>query len=159
MVGSLRILLLALMPTAYMENLLKYNIVVADDDSDDHFFLEEAMRASNIQSNLISVYNGSELLDLLHTRGSYATAPSIKPDLVLLDLNMPVLDGFTALKQIKKNSHLKDIPVYIFTTSRRDADRKACEQLGADDFFSKPSEFGLLQQMVKDIMSKAFKSA
>jgi CheY-like chemotaxis protein len=118
-----------------MENLLKYNIVVADDDADDHFFLEEAMRASNIQGNLIPAYNGSELLDLLHTRGNFATGPSIKPDLVLLDLNMPVLDGFTALKQIKKSDDLKDIPVFIFTTSRRDADRKTCEQLGADEFF------------------------
>ena len=134
-----------------------YNIVIADDDRDDHFFFGEALRSAPIKPRLISVYNGSQLLDLLYTRGQYANEPVSKPNLVLLDLNMPVIDGFTALKQIKKDDRLKDIPVYIFTTSRREADRKACQQLGADEFYSKPSEFTVLEQIVNEIMQKAFR--
>ena len=149
------ILLLDLRTVLFMD-VSNYNIVIADDDADDHFFLEEAMRSAGIRSNLISVYNGSQLLDLLFTRGNYANQSFKKPDLVLLDLNMPVLDGFTALQQIKRDSYLKNIPVYIFTTSRREADRKMCINLGADDFYSKPSEFTVLQKVVQEMMTKAF---
>jgi CheY-like chemotaxis protein len=134
-----------------------YNIVIADDDNDDQFFLKEAIGKIDKSPNLISVFNGAELLDLLYHRGNYSSTLDCKPDLVLLDLNMPVMDGFNALAQIKKDAGLKDIPVYIFTTSKRENDRKVCELLGADDFYSKPSEFAKLQAVVELILGKAFK--
>ena len=134
-----------------------YNIVIADDDNDDQFFVKEAISKIDRTPNLISVFNGCQLLDLLHKRGNYTGTLSGKPDLVLLDLNMPVMDGFNALAQIKKDEVLKDIPVYIFTTSRRENDRKACELLGADDFYSKPSELAKLQSVIREILSKALR--
>jgi CheY-like chemotaxis protein len=137
-------------------NKTHYNIVIADDDSDDQFFLREAISKTEVKPNLYSVFNGSELLDLLNNRGEFRSRLPEKPDLVLLDLNMPVMDGFAALTQIKKDNALKDIPVYIFTTSRRENDITACKLLGADEFYSKPSELTKLQEIVKDIVTKAF---
>ena len=135
-----------------------YNIVIADDDADDQFFLKEAISKVDKTPNLISVFNGLQLLDLLHHRGNYSTTLARKPNLVLLDLNMPVMDGFNALAEIKKDTNLKDIPVYVLTTSRRENDRKTCELLGANEFYSKPSEFAKLQLLARDILNKALSS-
>ena len=130
-----------------------YKIVVADDDCDDQFFLVEAFKKSGEEHQIEAVSNGAQLMELLLKEGAYKDK-EYKPDLILLDLNMPVMDGFTALSRIKKNKQLKDIPVFILTTSRRENDKTTCNLLGADDFFSKPSEIKMLHGLVKDILFK-----
>jgi CheY-like chemotaxis protein len=132
----------------------KLKIVIADDDADDQFFLIEAIKKNQQQHSLHSVFDGSQLLDLLHGRGKYKDAAQ-RPDLILLDLNMPVVDGFAALSQIKKNEALKDIKVFILSTSRRENDKTACKLLGADEFYSKPMQLESLKMIVQDILDKA----
>jgi CheY-like chemotaxis protein len=126
-----------------------FNIIVADDDSDDQYFLTEAIK-KNSHHRITSVYNGAQLMDLLLDNEKNTE----QPDLILLDLNMPVMDGFAALSRIKKNAKLKHIPVFVLTTSRRENDKTTCRLLGADEFFSKPSELTMLNGLVEDILGK-----
>jgi CheY-like chemotaxis protein len=123
------------------------SIVIADDDLDDHYFLTQAIKQVNIQYNCTSVYNGLELMDLLLKKGAV-------PDLIILDLNMPLLDGFGALEQIRANKKLKDIPIYILSTTHFEYDINKSKELGANDFYSKPYHYDKLKDIVDDIFSK-----
>ncbi|MGA2225788.1 MAG: response regulator, partial [Syntrophobacteraceae bacterium] len=88
------------------------------------------------------VGDGQELLDYLYNEGDFADPEkSPRPDLILLDLNMPRIDGREALARIKSDSQLKNIPVLILTTSREERDIALSKHAGASSFLSKPEEF------------------
>jgi CheY-like chemotaxis protein len=130
------------------------NVLIADDDSDDQSLIQEAFRNCFAGTNLHSVYNGRELLDYLTKKAEINTLTFAIPDVIILDLNMPIMDGVSALKKIKGIESLKEIPVYILTTSKNDFDRMICKQLGAVDFYTKPSDFSGLQETIKQIFLK-----
>lgn len=113
-----------------------------DDDQDDtEFFFAAAMEASG-NVNVEIFFDSSKALKILRTL-------SVLPDAVFLDLNMPVLDGFNFLKELKKNADLKSLPVIILsTTSHPDAIR-TCKMLGAAGFITKPSDFYNLVDILK----------
>jgi CheY-like chemotaxis protein len=124
-------------------------ILMADDDEDDRQMAKEALEESRLRNELRCVENGEELLDYLHQRGAYAdpiTAP--RPGLILLDLNMPKLDGREALKAIKADPELRQIPVVILTTSKTEEDIFRSYDLGASSFISKPVTFDGLVQVI-----------
>src|SRR6476660_2727128 len=91
-------------------------IVIADDDADDREFVMKALKEANIIHKLFEVVDGFQLVQLLENRGKNDLSDK-EPDLVFLDLNMPKVDGFKALQHIKKSLNLKNIPVYILSTS------------------------------------------
>lgn len=95
-------------------------ILVADDDEDDRFLMEEALEEKDFRA-VYFVEDGEELMDYLYHRGQYSSlSSSPRPNLILLDLNMPRKDGREALKEIKADHKLHRIPVVVMTTSKAD---------------------------------------
>ena len=124
---------------------------MADDDEDDCLLVESAFQEMDVEYDLRFVGDGEELLDYLYNRGDFAdTEKSPRPDLILLDLNMPLIDGREALTRIKSDPQLKNIPVLILTTSREERDIALTRQAGASSFLSKPERF----QDLTDMLSK-----
>src|SRR4051812_23370629 len=99
-------------------------ILIADDDLEDQELLRRAFKDSKIPLNIVPVYDGIQLLDYLYRRYDFRHIKT-PPDMVILDLNMPLMDGFEALRIIKGHPKLKHIPVYVITTSRFESDKKA----------------------------------
>lgn len=124
-------------------------ILMADDDDDDYVLTEKALKESKLLNTLIRVRDGEELLDYLLKRGSYADTPTVRPGVILLDLNMPRKDGREALREIKSNDVLKDIPVVVFTTSKAEEDIYKSYQLGVNSFITKPVTFENLIAVMK----------
>ncbi|MDN5275413.1 MAG: response regulator [Candidatus Saccharibacteria bacterium] len=116
-------------------------ILMADDDDDDYVLTEKALRESKLLNTLIRVQDGEELLDYLNAEGSYAGQQTLRPGVILLDLNMPRKDGREALKDIKSNENLRDIPVVVFTTSKAEEDIYRSYKLGVNSFITKPVTF------------------
>lgn len=123
-------------------------ILMADDDDDDYLLTKKALEESKLLNTLIRVKDGEELLDYLNERGEY-TSGTQRPGVILLDLNMPRKDGREALKEIKSNPDLNDIPVVIFTTSKAEEDVYRSYQLGSNSFITKPVTFESLITVMK----------
>jgi len=125
-------------------------ILICDDDEDDRMLTQQALEDAHISNDLRFVEDGEQLLDYLHQRGEYAgeTGAAPRPGLILLDLNMPKLDGREALQRIKGDPTLVDIPIVILTTSGLDADVIRSYRLGVNSFITKPVTFsGLVDAM------------
>jgi len=124
-------------------------ILMADDDPDDRLLVKDAFGECKSEAGIVDqmrfVDDGEDLLDYLNRRGRYSDpATSPRPDLILLDLNMPRKDGREALREIRATAELKSIPVVIFTTSRAETDIKLVYGLGANSFITKPTAFDAL---------------
>lgn len=132
-----------------IKNALSVTIVIADDDEEDRELTRRALVQSRLANNLAFVEDGEELLEYLSRTGRYAGALSTTaPGLILLDLKMPRLDGFEALRQIKENPALRHIPVVVLTTSGADEDIARTYALGVNSFIQKPVTFaGLVAAM------------
>ena len=125
-------------------------ILICDDDDDDRALTRQALEDAHISNNLRFVEDGEQLLDYLHQRGEYSgeTGAAPRPGLILLDLNMPKMDGREALQRIKEDPTLVDIPIVILTTSGLDLDIIRSYQLGVNSFITKPVTFsGLVDAM------------
>lgn len=124
-------------------------ILMADDDEDDRLMTKEALDETPLGSNLRFVEDGEELLDYLFQRNNYSDPEkALRPDLILLDLNMPKKDGREALKEIKSSPELKNIPVVVLTTSKAEEDIYQTYELGVNSFISKPVTFeGMVETM------------
>ena len=124
-------------------------LLMADDDEDDRMLTHDALEAAKLANDFRFVEDGEELLDYLHQRGKYEDpALSPRPGLILLDLNMPKKDGREALKEIKADPGLRQIPVVILTTSQAEEDVLRTYDLGASSFIIKPVTFdGLVDAM------------
>jgi CheY-like chemotaxis protein len=124
-------------------------MLLAEDDSDDRLLVKDAITECGWPGELRCVEDGEELLDYLRKRGKYtqaAQAPT--PGLVLLDLNMPRMDGREALRAMRADASLRRTPVVVFTTSRADTDIARLYDLGANAFVTKPVQFdGLVRTM------------
>lgn len=128
-------------------------ILMADDDDDDYLLTEKALKKSKLLNKLCRVHDGEELLDYLKGRGQYADGgqPCGRPGVILLDLNMPRKDGREALKEIKSDPELSDIPVVVFTTSKAEEDIYKSYKLGVNSFITKPVTFDNLIQVMQTL--------
>jgi len=127
-------------------------ILMADDDEDDRLLTSEAMEEARLINDLRFVEDGVELLEYLRRQGAYSergAAP--RPGLILLDLNMPRMDGRTALKHIKADPALRRIPVVVLTTSKAEEDILRSYDLGAASFVTKPVTFEALVNLVRTL--------
>jgi CheY-like chemotaxis protein len=131
-------------------------ILMADDDADDRLLTRDAMRESHLGNPFREVQDGQELMDYLRRKGKYATADAPRPGLILLDLNMPRMDGREALELIKKDPDLRSIPVIILTTSKTEEDILRSYGLGANSFITKPVTFDGLVEIVRALDSYWF---
>jgi CheY-like chemotaxis protein len=121
------------------------NILLVDDDEDDQNFFMEAVNEIDNSICLRIANNGVEALAQLN--GMYEL-----PDLIFLDINMPLMNGFECLTQLKKQNRFKTIPVIILSTSNNSAETELARMLGAFFFLYKPSEFSLLKKNVACIV-------
>ena len=125
-------------------------ILIAEDDIDDRMLLKDAFEENKLSNELRFVENGEELLAYLRREGKFAdTAESPYPGLVLLDLNMPRMDGREALKVIKNDPQLKCLPVVVLTTSKAEEDIVRTYNLGVSSFITKPVTFKDLLRVVQ----------
>jgi two-component system, response regulator len=128
-------------------------ILMADDDPDDQQLSREALIESRIHNTLYTVDDGEELLEFLQRSGRYAAAETPRPGVILLDLNMPRMDGRAALAAIKNDPELRQIPVVILTTSKAEEDIFRSYDLGANSFISKPVTFQGLVAVMRNLGS------
>lgn len=126
-------------------------ILLADDDPDDRLMAAEALEESRVVNDLTTVEDGEELLEYLRCTGRYEGRERVKPGLILLDLNMPKMDGREALQQIKSDPELRSIPVVVLTTSRAEEDILRSYDLGVNSFISKPVTFDGLVSIMGEI--------
>ena len=127
-------------------------IVMADDDDDDYLLTRKALKESRLINTLFRVKDGEELLDYLNNRGAYEDKRAYeRPGVILLDLNMPRKDGREALKDIKSDPKLRDIPVVVFTTSKAEEDIFRTYELGVNSFITKPVTFDNLITVMRTL--------
>jgi two-component system, chemotaxis family, response regulator Rcp1 len=124
------------------------DILVVEDNSGDALLIKEVLKSSKIYNSLNIVKDGAEAMDFLHRKGKFTDVPH--PDLILLDLNLPKLDGREVLAEIKSDDKLKHIPVVIMTTSQEEEDIIKSYQLHANCYVTKPIN---LDQFIKVIES------
>lgn len=128
-------------------------IVIADDDLDDCLLMREALEENGLVSGIRFVGDGEELLQYLRRQGRYTESKDVPcPALILLDLNMPRMDGREALVEIKSDTRLRHIPVIVLTTSATDEDIIRSYALGANSFIVKPVTFAALVQVMKSVI-------
>lgn len=121
-------------------SLIRVNtVLIAEDDPDDRVLIRDALEDSRLLSDQYFVEDGEELLEFLRQQGRYSQTP--RPQIILLDLNMPRMDGREALEAIKRDPKLRPIPVIVFTTSRSQEDITHSYDLGANSFITKPSSY------------------
>lgn len=122
-------------------------IVIADDDPDDRFLAKEALDESRLANIIHFVEDGEELISYLRHEGKYKDYVG-QPGIILLDLNMPRKDGREALREIKSDETLRQIPIVVLTTSKSDEDIIRSYRLGVNSFITKPVTFeGLVEVM------------
>ena len=127
-------------------------ILLAEDNPDDVLLTQRAFKKSNILNELVVVRDGEEALNYLFGKGKYKNRDlNIMPELVLLDLKMPKLDGLQVLERIRKNPRTKLLPVVILTTSKEESDVVKSYCLGANSFISKPVDFDQFIDAVKQL--------
>jgi CheY-like chemotaxis protein len=126
-------------------------ILMADDDADDRSLAREALLEGRLANDLRFVDDGEDLLAYLRRQGKYAGGDAPRPGLVLLDLNMPKMDGRTALKEIKNDPDLRQIPVVALTTSKADEDVHRAYDLGVNSYIVKPVTFEALVDILQTL--------
>ena len=126
-------------------------ILVADDDDNDLRMTVAALTQHDADLEVRTVHDGAEALDYLYGREAFNERPAGNPALLLLDLNMPRIDGWAVLRQVKSDPMLRFIPVVVFTSSARDHDVEQCYELGANAYVVKPIDYHEFTRVVRDI--------
>ena len=133
-----------------MKNRRSITILIADDDPEDRMLAEDALKESRLVNDIRFVEDGEELLEYLQHRGKYTEPDSSpRPGMILLDLNMPRMDGREALKIIKTDPELRRIPVVVLTTSQAEQDIYRSYDLGVNSFIIKPVTFESLVNIMR----------
>lgn len=121
-------------------------ILIADDDPDDQLFIRNAFQRNDFAGTIECVEDGNKLIEYLHQQAR------LRPNLILLDLNMPFKDGYKALEEIKEDPVLSHIPVAVLTSSSRYEDEPKCYRLGCQKFFRKPLTLHEYDKLAADIL-------
>jgi two-component system, response regulator len=127
-------------------------ILMVDDDKDDQMLVEKALREKGVTNPVIFLSDGEAMLDYLKRKGKFSgPEASDRPCFILLDLNMPRMDGRKALLFLKSDPELKKIPVLVLSTSNAEEDIVRSYNLGANSFLIKPSDFTGLLSMAESL--------
>lgn len=122
-------------------------ILLVDDSDDDIFLVREAFKDSGVAHRLDAISDGEEALSFLREDGN-------RPDVVLLDINMPRFSGFDVLEWVQSDPRLRDIPVVMLTTSDQPDDIRRATEGGARDYFRKPVEFSGLRELACSVLDR-----
>ncbi len=130
-----------------MENLTVVDVLLVEDDPGDVLLIREAFEYNKVHNALHVAADGVEALDFLHRRNGHESAP--RPDLVLLDLNLPRKDGREVLEEVKADMDLRTIPIVVLTTSEAEEDILRSYDLHANAYVTKPVDFDRFIEVVR----------
>lgn len=146
--------------SSLMSNYLTPILLVVEDSDEDFFTFERIMKRNcTLPISVLRCEDGEEALDFLYKRGSYSDDVAIqRPDLVILDLNLPGTDGREVLAQIKQDENLKTIPVVVFTTSSNPKDVEFCYRHYANSYVLKPMNVDRMKELLPMLMDYWFET-
>ena len=126
-------------------------ILLAEDNLDHAELIIDSLREFNIANEVVHVTNGEDVLAYLHHEPPFDLSTICNPDLILLDLKMPRLDGVSTLREIRANEEFRSIPVIMVSTSSIEKEINTCFQLGANSYITKPLQFEDFTRKIKDL--------
>jgi len=126
-------------------------ILLVEDDPGHARLIEKNLRRSNVANGIIKASHGQQAIDYLFSEGQYAGSKRASPLLVLLDLNMPVLDGYQVLKRMKADERTRRIPVIILTTTDDTREVSRCYDLGCSVYVTKPVDYDQFTEAIRKI--------
>ena len=134
-----------------MTNVKNMKILVIEDDPGHSRLIEKNLRRANVRNDIIKMEDGKKALDYLFSEGEYDGVENTENLLVLLDLNLPVIDGFQVLERMKSDDATKHIPVVILTTSDSPRDISRCYELGCTVYLTKPVVYGNFAEAIQKL--------
>lgn len=126
-------------------------VLLVEDNENDELLTLRAFRKNNFKNAIVVARDGVEALDYLHGTGAHAANPPRLPELVLLDLKLPRVDGLDVLKSIRAHQRTAILPVVVLTSSKQDEDIIRSYELGANSYVRKPVEFEAFFEAVKSM--------
>jgi CheY-like chemotaxis protein len=126
----------------------KRSILWVDDDPDDLYLMRQVLSTSDYDFFVKEAHNGKEAIEYLKSFDDKSSLPC----LIILDMNMPIMDGRETLKQIKEDDTLKDVPVVVFTTSKSEMDKAYCKRFGTE-MITKPITYKSLEEIINRLLS------
>ena len=130
----------------------KKTILLVEDNTDDEVLTIHALKESNVPNEVVVAHDGVEALDYLFGKGSYSSRDaSVMPDLILLDLKLPWINGMEVLQRIRADERTKLLPVVILTSSREERDLTRGYNLGANSYIRKPVDFVQFRKAVQHL--------
>jgi len=134
-----------------MHDIHDVTILLVEDDPGHMRLIEKNLRRANIKNEIAFATNGQEALDYLFCEGEYAGKQSLSHPLVLLDLNLPVLDGYRVLERMKTDERTKRIPVIILTTTDDPREVVRCYELGCNVYITKPVDYEQFSEAMRKL--------
>ncbi|MFB2936873.1 response regulator [Aerosakkonemataceae cyanobacterium BLCC-F154] len=135
------------------------NFLIVEDSDEDFFAFERIVRKLSVSQAIYRCSDGDEALDFLYHRGEYTDPEQApRPSIILLDLNLPGMDGRDVLAQIKQDTDLNMIPVVIFTTSSNPKDVESCYQQGVNSYIIKPINLNKLMRTIQLLIEYWFEA-
>jgi two-component system, response regulator len=125
------------------------HVLLIEDNEDDYEATQRSFTKNHFMNPIVWCKNGQDGLDYLTKEGKYTGDSHVMPELILLDLNMPGIDGRKTLELLKANPNLRSIPVVVLTTSADERDVQQCYKLGASTYIQKPVSFEGLTQALR----------
>jgi CheY-like chemotaxis protein len=129
----------------------KISLIIADDCAADQNLIQKALKTIDQDIEHTAVFNGQQLIDLLTNTGVYASSYQYHPNAIILDLNMPLMNGLEALRMIRSLRENSNIPVFILHTTRQDDQLNQCSSLGVQGIYTKPTTFNALISILESI--------
>ena len=126
-------------------------VLLVEDNADDELLTIRAFKKNNLRNDIVVARDGVEALDYLFREGSHAGRPPGMPEMVLLDLKLPRIDGLEVLRRIRADPRTSLLPVVVLTSSKQEEDLMKSYQLGANSYVRKPVEFEPFLEAVKNL--------
>lgn len=129
-------------------------ILLVEDNPDDIMLIKTALEESNIPNKIVYLKDGAEAMDYIFHEGNNAkTPPDTQAKVIMLDLNMPKVNGLEVLRRVKKDESTKNIPIVVFTSSKDDPNLKECYRLGVKNYIIKPLDFDQFKSAINKSIS------
>lgn len=134
-------------------------LLIVEDNDDDYEILKLALEKVNLQNPVVRCLDGEDALDYLRAQGEYETDSPLVPALILLDLNMPGVDGKEILVILKSDEKLKNIPIVVLSTSTDERDINECYSLGANSYIQKPVDLDSFFMSIRSLKEYWFETS
>lgn len=128
-----------------------HTILLVEDNADDAELAIRAFERTQMRNAIVLARDGGEALEYLFATGRYAEPPPVPPDVVLLDLNLPRIDGLEVLRRARQDQRTRRLPIVVMTSSREAGDIGRCYELGANSYVRKPVDFSQFVQAIHQV--------